>query len=204
MSDLEKALSEINAIRSQIARSTEFRGYGPATLAATGMLALIAAFAQSIWLPDPAANTPAYLALWTATAAFSFGIIALEMVTRTRRIHSDLAQEMIVSAAENFLPAAVAGAALSIVLWQTAPQALWMLPGLWQIIYALGVFASCRFLPRAMWVAGAWYLTTGLWCLGSAPGGDPLSPWAMGLPYGVGQLIIGFVLQSSPKGRGHD
>jgi hypothetical protein len=201
MRDLEKALSEISAIRSQIARSTEFQGFGPATLAATGVLAMIAAVAQSLWLTDPVADPAIYLALWAATAAVSFGVIVLEMVTRTRRIHSDLAQEMIVSAAENFLPAAGAGVALTAVLWVAAPQTLWMLPGLWQVVYALGVFASCRFLPKAMRVAGVWYLATGLWCLAAAAGGDALSPWAMGLPYGVGQLLIGVILQASLQGR---
>jgi len=30
-----------------------------------------------------------------------------------------------------------------------------MLPGLWQIVFSLGVFSSCRFLPRPMLAAGA-------------------------------------------------
>ena len=76
MRDLEKALSEISAIRGQIARGTEFQGYGPATLAATGVLALAAAVAQSVWLPDPAASMTAYLALWAATAAVSAASIS--------------------------------------------------------------------------------------------------------------------------------
>ena len=36
MRDLDKALADITAIRSQMARGAEFRGYGPATVAATG------------------------------------------------------------------------------------------------------------------------------------------------------------------------
>src|ERR1700722_18621663 len=32
MNDLNKALGDINSIRRQVARSTEFRGYGPATI----------------------------------------------------------------------------------------------------------------------------------------------------------------------------
>ena len=56
MKDLERALADITAIRSQLARGTEFRGYGPATVAATGLLALLAAALQAILLPDPAAN----------------------------------------------------------------------------------------------------------------------------------------------------
>ena len=34
MNDLYKALGDISSIRKQMANATEFRGYGPATLAA--------------------------------------------------------------------------------------------------------------------------------------------------------------------------
>jgi len=40
MNDLNKALGDISSIRRQVAHSTEFRGYGPATLASTGLLAV--------------------------------------------------------------------------------------------------------------------------------------------------------------------
>ena len=53
MRDLDKALADIFAIRSQIAAGTAFRGYGPAAVAATGGLALMTAVAQHFWLDDP-------------------------------------------------------------------------------------------------------------------------------------------------------
>ena len=53
MNDLNKALGDISSIRRQVARSTEFRGYGPATLAATGGIAVLAAGVQAVWLPEP-------------------------------------------------------------------------------------------------------------------------------------------------------
>src|SRR5262245_51189990 len=112
MQDLDKALADITAIRSQLARGAEVRGYGPATIAATGVLAVGAAAAQAFWLPDPAAEPLAYLALWMATALLSAVLIGGEMVARTRRIHSGLADEMIHAAAEQFIPAGVAGVLL--------------------------------------------------------------------------------------------
>jgi len=36
MNDLNKALGDISGIRRQVAHATEFRGYGPVTLAGTG------------------------------------------------------------------------------------------------------------------------------------------------------------------------
>ena len=115
------------------------------------------------------------------------------MFTRTRRIHSGLADEMILLAVEQFLPAAGAGALLAFVLARFVPTELWMLPGLWQVIYGLGIFASCRFLPRPIAAAGAWYLLSGLFCISLADG-RALSPWAMGIPYGAGQLLVAAIL----------
>src|SRR5689334_3668349 len=112
MQDLEKALADISEIRTQMARGTEFRGYGPATLAATGGLALLAAIAQAVWLPHPAQQVGLYIALWGTTAAISVTFIGLDMILRSRRIHSGLAQEMIWAAVEQFLPAGVTGGLL--------------------------------------------------------------------------------------------
>ena len=197
MNDLDRALSDITAMRHQMARSLVFRGYGPATLAATGVLALLAAAAQAVFIEHPAEHIIAYLTLWIATATLSVILIGVEMVTRSRRIHSDLAERMILSAVEQFVPAAAAGLLLTVMMMRRAPESLWMLPGLWQIVFSLGVFASCRFLPGPMPVVGGWYLAAGLVCIGFADGQYALSPWAMGVPYGVGQLLVAAVLYHS-------
>jgi hypothetical protein len=194
MLDLDKALADITAIRNQIARGAEFRGYGPFTVATTGVLAFVAALVQSLWLPDPAEAIVSYLALWIATAALSVVLVGVEMVLRSRRIHRGLADEMVYTATEQFIPAGVAGALLTFVLYRFASHSLWMLPGLWQIIFSLGFFASCRTLPRPMFAASVWYLATGLACLAFANGANAFSPWAMALPFGIGQFYIAFVL----------
>ncbi len=68
-----------------------------------------------------------------------------------------------------------------------------MLPGRCQRIYSLGVVSSCRFLPRLMAAAGAWYLLTGLTCIMLA-GNRALSPWSMGVAFGAGQLLVAAIL----------
>ena len=197
MRDLDKALSDITAMRSQMARAAEFRGYGPITVAATGLLAVIAGALQAHWLPDPRNEILGYLALWVATATVAVILISVEMVARTRRIHSGIADEMIHAATEQFIPAGVAGALLTFVLYQYAPQSLWMLPGLWQILFSLGVFASCRSLPRPLIAVAVWYLATGLACVALASDAWVFSPWAMGLPFGLGQWLAAILLQRS-------
>jgi hypothetical protein len=201
MQDLHRALADIEAIRGQMARGTIFRGYGPAALASTGVLAALGAAAQATWVPDPAGNPVAYLALWIATASLSVLIVATEAVRRARAVHSGLADEMIQAAAEQFLPTAVAGALLTLVIHRYAAHSFWMLPGLWQILFSLGVFASCRSLPRPMIAIGVWYLATGLACLALAAETHALSPWAMGVPFGIGQALAAFLLWRSSGGN---
>jgi hypothetical protein len=194
MENLNKALAEIDAIRGQMARAAKFRGYGPATLAATGALALLSATAQSHWLKSPGREIGLYLAVWISIAAVSVLLIGTETIARAQRVHLGLAKEMIHSAAEQFLPALVAGLLLTVVLVRYAPQSLWMLPGLWQVVFSLGVFSSCQFLPRPIFAVGVWYLAAGLTCLALGNGEWALSPWEMGIPFGVGQLLVAAVL----------
>jgi hypothetical protein len=191
--DLNEALGDIKSIRQQVARTTEFRGYGPATLAATAVFAIVAAAAQAVLVRDPLHHVGSYLGIWVSTAVLSVALTGAQMYTRSRRIHSVMSDEMILMAVEQFLPSVSAGVLTTIVLLRYVPAALWMLPGIWQLVFSLGVFSSCRFLPRPMLAAGFWYLITALVCI-SLGDSRALSPWAMGIPYALGQSLVAAVL----------
>ncbi len=198
MDDLYKALGDISSIRRQMAGSMEFRGYGPATVGGTAALAGTAALVQAAWVPVPAEHVARYLAVWTATALVSAALTAVQVHRRTERLHSGLSNEMIRMAMEQLLPSLVAGFLLMVVIAVYLPHALWLLPGLWQVVFSLGIFASCRFLPRTMVAAGAWYLA---WGLMSLHFGDAraLSPWIMGLAFGAGQTLVAGILLVAPN-----
>jgi hypothetical protein len=195
MRDLERALTDINAIREQLAHTTEFRGYAPTTLAATGAFALVAAAAQTRWLPDSPNHMRLFVTYWACVAAVGVILIAIETVNHSRRAHGGMAIAMLQSALEQFLPAVVGGGLVTVALLELAPEDLWLLPGLWQIFFALGVFASCRFLPRATFLVGVWYLACGLACLAVAAPTHANSPWAMGVPFGVGHLLVAAIVR---------
>ena len=199
MSDLNHALQEIKHIRRQVATSTEFRGYGPLTLCGTAALAISTGILQRTLLKHPETHPLQYILLWSSTAILSLGLIAAQTLTRAKRIHSSLADEMIHMAVEHFLPALAAGTLLTILLFRVDTRLLWLFPGLWQIIYSLGIFSSCRFLPRNLLAAAAWYLLSGLLCVSL---GDirALSPVVMAGAYGVGQCMIGAMLYVASKG----
>ena len=194
MRDLDKALADIIAIRSQLAAGTAFRGYGPATIAATSAVALATAILQHFLLSDPTARPLTFLFGWALAALLSAAMIWIEMLARTRRHHSGLADAMIYQAVEQFLPAGIAGVLLAVMLWKFAPETLWMLPGLWQILVSLGVFASVRSLPRSVAFAGAWYFVAGFGVLVIASHSHALSPWTMGLPFVIGQLLMATII----------
>jgi hypothetical protein len=198
MTDLNRALVEIRSIRRQVAQTTEFRGYGPATLFATAVFAVVAGVVQARWLPDPAARPAQYVALWLGTAVFCAALIASQMLARANRIHSSMADEMVRTAVAQFLPAAIAGAVLPFIFLHVTQSIFWILPGLWQIVFSLGVFACCRCLPRAMLLAGGWFLLTGLGCVAL---GDSraLAPVTMPVAFGVGMTLVAAIHYFSAK-----
>ncbi len=203
MTDLNQALVDLRDIRRHVAQTTQFRGYGPLTLSATAVLALLTGFAQARWLPQPAAHPEQYVALWLTTGVLSAALIATQMLTRASRLHSGMADQMIRMAVAQFLPAAITGLLLPFVLLHTSRSTIWLLPGLWQIVFSLGVFASCRCLPRALLLAGAWFLLTGFTCLllGAA---RSLAPASMAAAYAVGMALVAAIHHlAAPKVSPH-
>ena len=194
MMELRDALAQIAEIRQQVARTEVFRGYRALPVALSGLLAFATAGLQTIWLLDVKQNSFVYLTTWIGVAGLSVGATGWEMAWRLRLSSSVLERERSIQAIGQFLPSLIAGALLLLVLARFAPACLWMLPGLWSMFFGLGIFASSRFLPPAILWIGVFYLAAGLICLAVAQGEAALSPWAMGLPFGVGQLLTASVL----------
>jgi hypothetical protein len=146
-----------------------------------------------LWLPDPAQNVAAYLALWVGAALVSVLATGMEMALYYyRRGGSSLAWQTTWLAVSQFLPCLVAGGLLTFVVVAHARENLWMLPGLWAMLFSLGVFASYRLLPKATFWLGLFYMTAGTLCLTLRDAA--LSPWAMGVTFGAGQLFAAAVL----------
>lgn len=204
MTDLDRALADISAIRSQLVRGTAFSGYGPAAFAATAGLALGTAALQALFLDDPDSQPLLFFGAWIATAFAALGLIGAEMRARARRhtgglSSGGLGDAMIHDAVEQFLPAGAAGALLGLVLARVSPENLWLLPGLWGVIVSLGIFAGIRVMPRGVALVGAWYLVDGLTVLVVTGEGRTLSPWAMGVPFAVGQGLMALVVRAASE-----
>jgi hypothetical protein len=201
--ELREALSQIAEIRQQMARTEVFRGYRSLPVAFSGILACVAAIVQALWIPEPTRNVSLYLTLWIGSAAVGIAAAGLEMTLRARHA-SRWSREQTWQAVEQFLPCVVAGGLLTLVMARSAESILWVLPGLWSILFSLGIFASRRLLPRATFGVAIYYLVAGLTSLALAQGEWSLSPWAMGIPFGGGQLLAAAVLYGTlERDHGH-
>lgn len=191
--ELREALGQIEEIRQQMARTELFRGYRSVTVGISGLLALAAAAIQPL-VVRPGSPVRDFLLLWIAVAGVNLLMAAVQLWRRVRRADSRLVRQATLLAAEQFLPSLFIGAVVTLCLYRYAVEAAWMLPGLWSLIYSLGIFASYRLLPRAVaWVA-MYYVVAGAGCLIWGQGANAFSPWLMALSFGGGQILGAAVL----------
>jgi hypothetical protein len=190
--ELHEALTQISEIRQRVAQAEVFRGYRAVPVAFSGLLALTTAVVQMICLPDPTGNALAYLALWVGAASISLLATGLELFLHYRHAHSPLAGQLTWLALRQFAPCLIAGAVVLLAVATYARDVLWILPGLWALLFSMGIFASYRLLPKATFWVATFYLIAGALLLTLHE--DALSPWAMGLPFGAGQLFAAAVL----------
>lgn len=190
--ELRDAIDQISTIRTQLAATERLHSLRAVPVALSGVLALLAAVLQPLWVGDPLANATAYLQLWCGAAAISGTAATLVVLRRVRRCPSALTAANARLAAMQFAPSLVAGAVVTWFVVTRMPHQLWLLPGLWQLLFGLGNLAAHRLLPASAAAVGLLFLATGTCCLWFEE--RALDPWAMGLPFATGQLALAAIL----------
>ncbi len=197
MNEVDRALAQVAHIQERMAAATRFRGFAPEAVALTGALALAAALAQSGWSNAWTDMPIVYILAWLGVALVSTLVIACEAIVRAPRQHGAMAQSRLSGTARHMLPSCAAGAVVTLVIGISAPDAAWMLPGLWQILIALLIGAILPSLaPLAVW-AGIWYFVCGAAVLAISAVDRTLSPWIMGLPFAIGQFLVAWALKTA-------
>ena len=192
--DLREALDGIATIRQRMAETEVFRGYRALPVACSALLAMIAGSLQTALLPRPEQDVPGYVGLWSVVAFLSIAAAGLTMFLRDRVAGTSATRPITWLAIGQFVPCLVGAVAVTVVIVRVAPASAWLLPGLWQVFFSQGVFASCRLLPRPAFAVAVFYLVSGLLTMFLARGADALSPLAMAVPFGLGQLLAAGVL----------
>lgn len=191
--ELREALGQIDEIRQQMARTELFRGYRSLTVGISGVSAFTAAALQP-YLVQPDNQLRDFLVLWLVVASANLLMAGVQLWRRVRLANSRLARQATLLAAEQFLPSIFVGAVVTLCIYRFAADSAWMLPGLWSLIYSLGIFASYRLLPRQVAWVGLYYVITGATGLIWGGGAQALAPWQMALNFGGGQILGAAVL----------
>ena len=189
---LDLALEQISEIHSYLERSEVYREYRSLPIGLTGLCALVAAVLHVRFFP-PAAPLD-FVLFWVGVAGLCGGICACGVIYHVLYREDAVARSRTGRVVGQFLPSFVAGLAVTVSLVTLTGDRISLLPGLWAIVFGLGVFASRPYLLRAIeWVA-LYYLAAGsilLWI--SEPEAIP-SPWGMAVAFGVGQTSAALVL----------
>ncbi|MEM7200302.1 MAG: hypothetical protein AAF628_08565 [Planctomycetota bacterium] len=188
--ELQRAIEQISAIHAQVLRTEVFRGYRAVPVAMTSAVApIVAAIHVALLTPDRVNHA---LLLWIGYAAVSAAICGTDLAGNCL-VRGRVFRRQAILVVSQFLPALVAGAAVTAVGF-VLPAARPLLPGLWIILYALGIFASLPYLPRPLrWVA-TYYLAAGTFLMWR--GATEPAVWAegLGVTFCVGQAAIAFIL----------
>jgi hypothetical protein len=198
---LADAFEQIALIRAQVARAEAFRGYRAATTAFSGVIAVAVSHFVARAEFSNGLTENQYILLWCSAAMLCLAVVGLDIALRLRRTPSALQRDLTWSAVEHFMPALAAGGLLTLVIQRFAREGNWMLPGLWMILFGLGIHASRRLLPRYSGLIAGYYLGCGLVVL-SLREWAAFNPWTMGAVFGFGQFMAAGLLRWTERQAG--
>jgi hypothetical protein len=147
-------MDNLRYIRETIERAGSFTavpGIGGMLMGSTALAAAWAASRQG--------HGPVWLAIWLGEAlvALAIGIAGAEL--KSRRAKQTLLSGPARKFVAGFAPAMVAGALLTAVLYR--PETLWMLPGIWTLLYGTGVVSGGGASVRVVPLMGACFMAMG-------------------------------------------
>ena len=180
---IHEALDKLDLIHDHIARAEVYRGFRVPTVAAVGVLGLFAAAVQPFLSEIP------FVWYWIAVAV-ACGTLGSAATLHAHFYHEDdFARRHTRRVMAQFAPCILAGGAVTLGVARL-PDLVGLLPGLWAIIFGLGLVAARPYLPPAIGVVGFGYILAGTaltlfpgagsatvsvdgwWCLRSGSSGD--------------------------------
>jgi hypothetical protein len=190
--EVHRALDQISEIHQHLSKAEIYRGYRAVPVASSGILALVAAAVQRNLIGSRTDRI--FVVYWVIVGVIATFVAGGGIVHNYWVEKSPIARRRTRTVVGQFIPCITAGILATAALGRAGTPLIPFLPGLWTILFSLGTFASRPYLPRIIgWVALLYLIAVGV-LLALAPGGGSLSPWAMGLTFGTGQILAGIVL----------
>jgi hypothetical protein len=167
-------MDNLKFIRETMERAGTFTavsGWGEIVI---GLTATAAALIAHRFQSDPIV----WLSIWLAEAGIAAGISMAFMATKSHAANAPLFSGPMQKLLLSLSPSLVAGALLTVLLFRQGQLAL--LPGMWLLLYGVGVVSAGTYSVRIVPVMGAAFMVAGAAAL--------FSP----APWGLGFLIGGF------------
>ena len=184
--NLSDALERIDEIHHQLAKGETYLGYRPIPVAASGVAGLLAAWLQPKIIA--AGDPQAFVFYWLGTAAICAFLAAIGVAIHFLRDCDRYARRRTLHVWGQLLPCLAAGLLIAFAILRVMPAAVGILPGIWTVLFSLGIFSSRPFLPRATgWIA-LYYLVTGVWLILHPAKLEENLVWPMAIIFCFGQL----------------
>jgi hypothetical protein len=180
----ERAAESIEFIRETMVRSASFTavpGQGGVAMGAIGVVAAVMASRTT--------SPESWLATWliAATVATPIGLAAIWM--KARRNHVALWSASGRRFMQGFLPAIVAGAALTLALVRA--ERIELLPPTWLLLYGAGILAGATASIAVLTWVGALFMVLGVGAVATA--GQWADVW-LGAGFGGLQIVFGIII----------
>jgi hypothetical protein len=191
--EVSRAIADLEEVRTRLAAVQRFRGLSGGAAFASGVAALASGAIQAASIPVPASPADAgrYVTIWIACLACSLAVNYGAIVLWIVRHWSVRSRVELKTVGMTILPSVVAGGLFTAAF--VARGELGLLPGMWCLCYALGLIASRAMAPPGIgWIA-ALFAASGAALL-FAPGSNALAWWVMPATFGLGQIVIGFLV----------
>jgi hypothetical protein len=154
----DRAIENISFIRRTMEASGTFTAVSGVGVMGLGLLAL-AASALTVRFPTP----DAMLGIWTATAVLGAAVSGWAIARKARHRQESALSGPGRKFVLNFMPAILAGAALTVALFEAGLPEL--LPGTWLLLYGTGVVTGGAFSVRVVPAMGVAFMAAGVLAL---------------------------------------
>ncbi len=190
---LEQAIADIRLIREQLDRLETWKGFRSIAIGCSSGFVLAGFAIQQMILPAPETGTEAFLGIWIGVAICSAIVTGVEMGIRSWKADSSDVWRMQRGLLTQLIPCLFTGIVLTAVIVQRADSPVAFLPGMWGLVYGLGLVA-CRFhLPRGTWIVSGWFLVAPSLFLIAKASSPAVAMLAI---FGVGQVLFSLVLST--------
>lgn len=187
-SHIHHALAQVRELKLRVLTARRFTGYSGRCRAVGGTMALLAPLLMTVsWYPQ---TVTAHLLGWGLVcliAVLANYSAVLYWFFCNPDVDRDIRKLM---PTVDALPSLAVGGIFSLVLVLRGHYDL--LFGVWMCLYGLTNLSARQTLPRSLWPLGFFYVVCGAFCL-LAPGISFTNPWPMGIVFGVGEWIGGFI-----------